>query len=202
MSEQVLDCRRLACPGPVLRAKEIIDRGDVAGLAILVDNQAAKENVSRFLSRMGYKIDCGEEDGGFLVRATRDEAAAACPIMEEPATADTAEKITVVVGTDILGKGDDTLGRKLIKNFIATVKEMNPELWRLVLLNGGVKLAVEGSESLLDLQSLERDGVTILVCGTCLDHFGILDKKQVGETTNMLDVVTAMQVADKVISVM
>ncbi|MBW2410410.1 MAG: sulfurtransferase-like selenium metabolism protein YedF, partial [Deltaproteobacteria bacterium] len=44
-------------------------------------------------------------------------------------------------------------------------------------------------------------GRKILVCGTCLDHFGLLDQKQIGETTNMLDIVTAMQLADKVISI-
>jgi hypothetical protein len=40
-----------------------------------------------------------------------------------------------------------------------------------------------------------------LACGTCLDHFNLLDSKQVGETTNMLDIVTAMQLADKVINI-
>jgi hypothetical protein len=39
------------------------------------------------------------------------------------------------------------------------------------------------------------------VCGTCLDHFDLLEKKQVGETTNMLDIVTALQLADKVVSI-
>jgi hypothetical protein len=39
-----------------------------------------------------------------------------------------------------------------------------------------------------------------MVCGTCLNHFQLLEQKQVGETTNMLDIVTAMQLADKVIT--
>ncbi|MDR3569139.1 MAG: sulfurtransferase-like selenium metabolism protein YedF [Syntrophobacteraceae bacterium] len=202
MSEQVVDCRGMSCPGPVLKAKEIIEGGSVASLCVLVDNRAARENVGRFLSRMGYKTEFEEEQGGFTVRATREESASACESLEGTENPDTRDKVAVVVGTDTMGKGDDTLGRKLIKNFIATLKEMAPELWRIILLNGGVKLAVEGAESLSELQSLERNGVTILVCGTCLDHFRILDKKQVGETTNMLDVVTAMQMADKVISVM
>lgn len=200
MAEQVIDCRGMACPGPVLKAKEIIDRGDVATLSILVDNAAAKENVSRFLSRMGYEIGLREEGGAFEVTGTKGESSAECEIMEESKGADS--RIAVIVGTDIMGKGDDLLGRSLIKNFIGTLKEMGPELWRLVLLNGGVKLTVEGSESLADLQALEREGISILVCGTCLTHFGLLEKKQVGETTNMLDIVTAMQVADKVVSVM
>ena len=101
-----------------------------------------------------------------------------------------------------MGKGDDLLGSKLLFNFVGTLKELGPELWRLIFLNAGVKLAVEGSESLPALRDLEGEGVVILVCGTCLNHFGLLEKKQVGETTNMLDVVTALQLADKVISVM
>jgi hypothetical protein len=40
-----------------------------------------------------------------------------------------------------------------------------------------------------------------MVCGTCLSHFQLLEKKEVGETTNMLDIVTAMQLADSVINV-
>jgi len=47
-----------------------------------------------------------------------------------------------------------------------------------------------------------KQGLHILVCGTCLTHFNLLDKKQVGNTTNMLDIVTAMQLADKVINIM
>ena len=112
----------------------------------------------------------------------------------------TAE-IAVLVGTDCMGRGDDVLGQKLLGNFIGTLKELGKELWRLILLNGGVKLSIEGSDGLGTLQDLERDGVQILVCGTCLNHFGLLEKKRVGETTNMLDIVTALQLADKVISI-
>lgn len=200
MNEEVLDCRGLACPSPVLRVKEIIDRGDIARLSILVDNPAARENVSRFLARMGYEIGFREEGGAFKVTGTKDQSALACEIQEEPNKAETM--IAVIVGTDRMGEGDDTLGRKLLKSFIGTLKEMGPELWRLILLNGGVKLTVEDSECLAELQSLQREGISILVCGTCLNHFGLLEKKQVGETTNMLDIVTAMQTADKVVSVM
>ena len=200
MSEQVVDGRGLACPGPVLRTKEVLDGGDVAKLSILVDNAAAKENVSRFLTRMGFETDFLEEAGVFTVTGTKEVSAAACEILEEPGEAET--RIAVIVGTDRMGKGDDTLGRKLLKSFITTLKEMGPELWRLVLLNGGVKLTVEDSECLSELQALEKEGISILVCGTCLTNFGLLEKKQVGETTNMLDIVTAMQTADKVVSVM
>jgi selenium metabolism protein YedF len=106
-----------------------------------------------------------------------------------------------MAATDRMGFGDDELGKKLMINFIKTLKEMGKELWRLVFVNNGVKLAIEGSAALEALKELEESGITILVCGTCLDHFKLLEKKKVGETTNMLDIVTAMQVADKVINI-
>lgn len=202
MIEEKLDCRGLACPSPVLKTKEILERGNVVRVSVLVDNAAAQENVSRFLSRMGYAVSISESEGALEVMGVRGESDAPCPIKAEHKLSDQGSRIVVLVGTEAMGKGDDVLGRKLIINFIGTLKEMGPELWRLILLNGGVKLAVEGSECLETLQALEKDGIHILVCGTCLNHFELLDKKQVGETTNMLDIVTALQLADKVITVM
>ena len=68
-------------------------------------------------------------------------------------------------------------------------------------MNNGVKLTIDGSEELEDLKEYEKAGLKILVCGTCLNHFNLLERKQIGETTNMLDIVTAMQLADKVINI-
>lgn len=85
-------------------------------------------------------------------------------------------------------------------SFLRTLKEMGDDLWRLVFVNNGVKLTIDGSEILKDLKAYDSRGFKIMVCGTCLDHFKLLDRKQVGETTNILDIVTAMQLADKVIN--
>lgn len=198
MAEKHLDCRGLACPNPVLKTKEIIDQGEVERLTVLVDNPAAKENVGRFLTRSGFEVQIAEEAGAFAVTGSRGVP---LPEAREAETREqAAQKILVLIGTDRVGTGDDVLGRKLMASFISTLKEMGRELWCLVLLNAGVKLAVAGSEILAGLRDLEKEGVMILVCGTCLNHFQLLEQKQVGETTNMLDIVTHMQLADKVIS--
>ncbi len=199
MISQELDCRGQACPHPVLKTKEIVEQTDVLQLTVLVDNEAARENVSRFLERSGYQVEVTARGGDLAVTGTRQQTSpgqAAASTWEETAL----RKILVLVGTDRLGTGDDELGRKLIVNFLGTLKEMGRELWCLVLLNAGVKLAVAGSEVLANLKGLEQDGVMVLVCGTCLNHFQLLEQKQVGETTNMLDIVTHMQLADQVIT--
>ncbi len=130
------------------------------------------------------------------------ETTANCAEVDSCVRADQSHMRTfVILSSDCAGKGDDELGRNIVANFIRTLKEMGDDLWRLALLNGGVKLAVEGSEVLSELQELAGEGVDILVCGRCLETFKLRDKKRVGEVTNMLDIVTSMQVAEKVISI-
>jgi selenium metabolism protein YedF len=198
MSKKQLDCRGLACPSPVIKTKELIDRGDVLQLTVLVDNPAAQENVSRFLQRAGFQVAVEDREDYFAVSGSRADAGACRVFVEKSEEA--WRKILILMGADRLGRGDEVLGAKLMANFIATLKEMGPELWCVVLVNSGVKLSVAGSEVLAGLQNLEQSGIRLMVCGTCLNHFKLLEAKQVGETTNMLDIVTAMQLADKVIT--
>jgi len=120
------------------------------------------------------------------------------PVQAEPAQA--GKKIVVLLATDSLGKGDEALGQHIVVNFIMKMNEMKDDLWRLILLNGAVKLTAAGSEALPYLQELARNGLGILVCGPCLKVFNLYEKNQVGEVTNMLDIITSMQVAGKVIS--
>ncbi len=196
---KTVDARGLACPAPVLQTKDAIEKENAASLTIIVDNEAARENVSRFLGSKNYAVSVTEKDGDFYITGQGDP-----DVTDEKSIPDTGddetEKIMVMVTSDCVGHGDDELGSKLMISFIKTLKEMGPSLWRLVLVNGGVKLAIEASEMLPDLQALDASGIKILVCGTCLTHFDLMDKKQVGETTNMLDIVTALQLADKVVN--
>ena len=200
----MLDCRGLSCPQPVLKAKELLESQAPEQVAALVDNAAASQNLSRFLGSRGYRVQVAPQGADFLVSAQRDAslAVSAAPPAETMTCASGGQgRILVFVRSASLGRGDDGLGAGLMKNFLLTLKEMGPALWRLLFLNGGVRLCCQGSESLPALQELADSGVSILVCGTCLNHFGLLEQKQVGETTNMLDIVTSLQVADKVITV-
>ena len=196
-----LDCRGLACPAPVLQTRELLEKEHPEFIRVTVDNEAAKQNVSRFLESQSFEVVVESEGSDFRVigKGGQQGAALETTVTKGPETE--KKKIMVMVATDRMGRGDNELGSKLMINFLKTLKEMGDELWRLVFVNNGVKLTIEDSEVLPDLKELEANGIQILVCGTCLDHFDLLDKKQVGETTNMLDIVTAMQVADKVINI-
>ena len=195
-----IDARGLSCPAPVLQTKSALQEKAPSGIRVLVDNAAAQENVLRFLESQGFETRLEQNGGDYRVTGTRGSQPAGQPRADVDKETE-ARKILVMCGTDRLGFGDDALGLKLMVNFLRTLNEMGSDLWRLVFVNNGVKLTVEGSEVLDDLIGYENNGLKILVCGTCLIHFNLLEKKQVGETTNMLDIVTAMQLADKVISV-
>ena len=196
---QELDCKGLACPSPVLKTKELLESTVVDSLRVLVDNEAAKQNVSRFMQSRGYSASVEDIEGGFAVIGTKGADGEACEIMSDAELGISDLKTMIMIATDKMGSGDDVLGERLMVNFLSTLKEME-ELWRLVFVNNGVKLTVEGAETLPVIQELEKSGVSVLVCGTCLTFFDLLDKKQVGETTNMLDIVTSMEVAEKVIN--
>lgn len=195
-----IDARGLSCPAPVLHTKATLEQERPEAVKVLVDNAASQQNVERFLRSQGFEVWLAQEGSDFTVTG-RCAAPTANPQPRSAPTAPEAkQKILVMCATDRIGFGDEGLGQKLMVNFIRTLKEMGPELWRLVLVNNGVKLSVAGSPVLEELKAYEAGGVTILVCGTCLEHFNLMNQKQAGQTTNMLDIVTAMQLADKVIN--
>jgi selenium metabolism protein YedF len=195
-----IDARGLGCPAPVLQTKAALQEESPDSVRVVVDNAASQQNVQRFLESQGFETALEQVGADYVVIGSCDSMPSAQP-QPAPTTSSEAKKIMVMCATDRLGSGDDVLGLKLMVNFLRTLKEMGDELWRLVFVNNGVKLTIDGSDVLEDLKDYENNGLKIMVCGTCLDHFNLLDRKQVGETTNMLDIVTAMQLADKVINI-
>ena len=195
-----IDARGLACPAPVLQTKAALQEENPESVSVVLDNAASQQNVQRFLESQGFSTSLEQNGADYLVTGTRGSAPREQPRLSAEKKSD-AKKIMILCATDRMGFGDDVLGLKLMVNFLRTLKEMGTDLWRLVFVNNGVKLTIDGAEVLDDLKALENGGVKILVCGTCLTHFNLLEQKQVGETTNMLDIITAMQLADKVISI-
>ncbi len=197
---ETLNCRGLDCPQPVLRTRDFIEANtQTLAFIVLVDNPAAAQNVVRFVESQGFTASLDQIDNGFEIKAEKSEETGSESVAAEPATS--SKKTLVLIPKNTMGSGDDLLGSGLMLNFLNTLNEMGETLWRIIFLNSGIKLTVEGAKTLHAIKQLEAQGISILVCGTCLTHFDLLDQKGVGETTNMLDIVTSLQLADKVISV-
>ena len=197
--QNTIDCRGLVCPQPVIETRDALQKHPET-ITVLVDNEPSSQNVSRFLTKSGYSAIVERRDEGTWAVTGSLVPGISCVAAEDlTAASGTPRRTLVLLTTERLGQGDDLLGEKLMGNFLATLPEMEPNLWRIVMLNGGVKLAATEGKALDALRKLADDGIGILVCGTCLEHYGLLEQKAVGETTNMLDIVTSLDLADKVI---
>ena len=152
---KVIDARGLSCPAPVLQTRIALEEGNLKAIRVVVDNEAAQQNVKRFLESQGFDIALEKVDDHYSVMGQCDKVTA-----KKPSEASEAEarqtKIMIMIATDRIGYGDDKLGLKLMVSFIRTLKEMGPDLWRLVFVNNGVNLAIQSSEVLVDLKELEN----------------------------------------------
>ena len=110
-------------------------------------------------------------------------------------------KDTIIqITNDGMGKGDPALQHKLIVKYLELI-QMNEGLPNAITFyTDGVKMVVEGSPALEQLRALEEKGVRLIVCSTCLEHYGLTDKVKVGIVGGMTDIIEAQVKADKVIT--
>jgi selenium metabolism protein YedF len=107
--------------------------------------------------------------------------------------------IVIRISKDTMGVGDEDLGRRLVASFLNVLAEMDTTPSAIVLFNRGVFLSVQDSPVLDVLEDLEQRGVSLLNCGTCLNHFELGGKMMVGRESNMVEITETLLGADKVI---
>lgn len=200
--EKIIDCKGMACPLPVVNAKkaaEAMNPGDV--LTVLVDNEIAVQNLSRFAEHKGFGVSAqkkGEKEYAVVMTVSgetvesRDE--------EVACVMDSRRKgMLVVLSGNVMGNGDAKLGTSLMKAFVFALTKQDQLPDTILCYNSGAYLTCEGADTLEDLKLLESEGVTILTCGTCLDFYGLKEKLAVGGVTNMYDIVERMENAAQII---
>ena len=201
--EKMIDCKGMACPLPVVNAKkasEELSAGDV--LTVLVDNEIAVQNLTRFAEHKGFGVSAEKKaDSEHAVIMTISGATAEKVKEAEISCAMDARRkgMLVVLSANTMGTGDVKLGTSLMKAFVfaLTKQEQLPDT--ILCYNTGAYLTCEGADTLEDLKLLESEGVTILTCGTCLDFYGLKEKLAVGSVTNMYDIVERMENAAQIV---
>lgn len=210
MEKKIVDARGLACPLPVVKAKEAVKSFKGQGtLTVLADNEIAVQNLQKFAAQKGLAAASekkADKEYEVTIQVSADVlAAAAVPAAaeepeEESCSPDARKKgMLVVLSANVMGTGEEKLGKSLMKAFVfaLTKQDVLPET--ILCYNSGAYLTCEGSESLDDFKELEAEGVHILTCGTCLDFYGIKDKLAVGAVTNMYDIVEKMEQAGTIL---
>ena len=195
-----IDCSGLTCPIPVIKTRERIAEGGGA-FSVLVDNDAACENVSRFAENSGCSVEVSGVEGGFIVRVTPGEKAAeAAEPLPVTCQVPAGDKV-IFIGSDELGRGERELGTALAKAFLYACTENEDRPSKMVFMNSGVRLVTENDETVAHVKQLEDGGVEIVVCGTCLDFYGLKEDLQVGRVSNMYEIQSILIGAGHLVSV-
>jgi selenium metabolism protein YedF len=178
----IIDCTGLKCPQPVINTKKYFDSIEAGEGVIIVDNEVAKNNISKLATSNGFKFEVNEMEGLFHIKINKEVDN--CKVMKFD-----DQSLVILVSTDKLGSGNDELGTLLMKSYLFALSEADKIPTDLIFLNAGVKLTAEGSESLESIKKLHSKGVNVMSCGTCLDFYNLKEKLQVGEISNMYTIV-------------
>ncbi|KAB3537849.1 sulfurtransferase-like selenium metabolism protein YedF [Alkaliphilus pronyensis] len=196
-----IDARGLNCPLPVIQTKKALETINEGVITTIVDNEVAKENVTKLAKSMTLKVDVKESQGNYYINIFKDQPTGEITLGEISCDDLPKRNLVILITDTSFGAGSEELGRILMKGYIYTLTEATPYPKSIILLNSGVKLAVEGSEVLENLRKLEANGVEILSCGTCLDYYKIKDKLLVGGVSNMYTIVEKLNNAKNTVKI-
>ncbi len=207
----VVNATGRACPESVAMTKAALDKG-AEELEVLVDNPEAATNVKRLLEGRGFRVLLQDEDGRLKLtagkktepsvstsRASASQAQAPAPAAPMPVPRP-VEGMAVLITGKTLGRNDEELGEILVKGFLGALSQLDVPPRTVALINEGVKLALFDSSSCDHLKNLERKGTNILVCGTCVNHFGITDSVGAGVISTMFEIVEALNGSGRILS--
>lgn len=195
-----------ACPTPVLMAKKQLESND-HDFEILVDNQTAVSNLTRFAQNQGFQVEVEGQEPEFCVHIfgegtvlDEDEEVMDMECCDCDCSCST-NTIAYFIGKDHIGEGEGELGFNLLKMAVYTLSEGNHVPDYLLFMNSGVKFVVNKDEQIeQSLDKLIQRGTKVLVCGTCLNFYQIADQLKYGIVSNMYDILGAMEEVGNVIT--
>lgn len=208
-----LDERGKQCPMPVIEAKQALaEAAPGEMIEVVVDNEIAVQNLTKMAKHKQLKSVAekkGEREFSVVIEAgdeasvTDGQVSVSVPEKETEMLScvpdGKSNGLVIVLSSNQMGSGDEVLGKLLMKGFVYAVSHQEQLPEKVLMYNSGAFLSCEGSDSLEDLKELEAQGAEILTCGTCLNHYHLEDKLQVGGVTNMYDITESLLKAKKII---
>ncbi|MEZ5194881.1 MAG: sulfurtransferase-like selenium metabolism protein YedF [Bacteroidales bacterium] len=201
---KTIDVKGMKCPMPLIETKKALkDIGPNETLKVIIDNETSVKNVEHFLTDNGMDVTKSEKNGIYEIIVNKQDgdvediqAEAYCSTSVE-----VDKSYVVMLAKDRLGEGSEELGNALAGAMLNTLKSMDNLPQRILVMNSGINLVINGALFLPQLKELEALGVEILCCGACLDYFGKMDELAVGRVSNMHEILESMLNAAKVINI-
>lgn len=206
--KKIIDAKGKECPMPVIMAKKEIDGGN-DNFVVEVDNGIAVQNLQKLANSQGFVSKLEEGDNLFKVyfskasgKVNGEEECEECNEILDKLEEDKKALGTwaVFIGKEIIGAGDEELGKSLMKMYFYTISEGDDLPKSVLFMNGGVKVPTLNEQAIEHLKDLEEKGVEILVCGACLNFYRLEGSLKVGKVSNMYDITNRMKEAAKVIT--
>ena len=189
---KLVDCRGMVCPQPLVETRREIKKsnpGEV--ITVVVDNSTSLKNILRFLEDNGVECVVKQEAESSSItfnvplQMTQPDKRAEeyCDVSPKP---DVNSGFIVLLNSATMGKGNDELGKILMKGFLSTLLELKATPTEIICYNSAVTLALKSSDTAATLQQISERGIKITLCGTCVDFYNLRDDLAVGQISNML----------------
>lgn len=195
----LIDARGQGCPKPVMMAEEALLKIKEGIVEVLVDNEESAMNVAGFAAQNALFAETIKESRDWRVKIVKGYTCK--PGSESGVRSSEFEKkktLLLVVGSDIMGR-EEELGKTLMKAFFETMKVYKQLPHTIFFLNTGVYLTTTNADIAGLLQEMEKMGVEIYSCGTCLTKYNLESKLAVGYRGTMNIVVEGMQDFEKTV---
>ncbi|MBW6499868.1 MAG: sulfurtransferase-like selenium metabolism protein YedF [Bacteroidales bacterium] len=200
----IVDTCGQKCPAPLIATRRALrEAGSEEVIEVITDNLTSYNNLSRFLTDNYTDFSVSEEKGKWTLRITRRSETGSFTKPQDycSTSPDTFPKgdFIIVFSSDRMGEGADELGHLLAGNFIKAVKDLDLLPEKIIFYNKGVILVSEESPVVENLKDLEKMGVELLVCATCVNYYKLEGKTTTGILSNMFVIAQAMASAGKII---
>jgi selenium metabolism protein YedF len=201
---RIVDTKGQLCPAPLIATKKALKETVVGeSFIVLTDDQTSFNNLSRFLKDNNTDFQVSEKGGVWTLTITKTTGDVTPVKAEEYCNSQISHfqkgDFIIVVTSDKMGEGDDDLGHLLMKNFLKALKDLDKLPQKMVFYNNGVKLATNGSPVIEHLKDLEKMGVELLLCATCVNHYSLEASVVAGTLSNMYTIAEVMASAGNII---
>lgn len=201
---RIVDTKGQLCPSPLIATKRALKETAVGeSFTVLTDNQTSFNNLTRFLKDNYEDFQVSETAGVWTLTITKTTGDVTLAKAEEYCNSSVSHfqkgNFIVVLASDKMGEGDDELGHLLMTNFIKALKDLDILPQKMVFYNSGVKLAANGSPVIEHLNDLEKMGVELLLCATCVNHYSIESIVGAGTLSNMYAIAEVMASAGNIV---